>query len=141
MQNAALLSHSFSSQVLSGEKLGRTIGFPTLNLDFLVFPPTNNPGVYACSVQLSNQVSYQAGNNHSKTSVGALCFGPRLVKGETSNVLKIFILDFEDNAYDQVATVQLHSFIRPPIAFASFEEMKTQLELDVEQIRKSVQVD
>lgn len=146
MDNSRQLTNSttttFSSSVFSGQKLGRTIGFPTLNLNPAVFPFTNKPGVYACLVFFAPP--NQKASPHSKAKkdavahLGALYFGPRLVKNEQHNVLEVFLLDFNQEVYGQTALVELKDFIRPPLNFSSFEEMKAQLENDIQQVRKAL---
>lgn len=112
------------SIVHKGDQLGRTIGFPTLNLDVSVLPTDFRQGIYACRVTIEN-VIYK----------GALYFGPRLVVGETKNVLEIHVLDFDKEIYGQKVTFEIGTFIRPIANFASMEEMKRQLVKDKEAVR------
>ncbi len=130
-QPPANTTASFSSPIFSGSKLGRTIGFPTLNLDPQVFPAGKQPGVYACLVWFTPATSPTKPTSTTTSHLGALYFGPRLINNETFNVLEVFVLDFNQDVYDKIATIQLKDFIRPPLDFNSFEEMKTQLEQDV----------
>jgi riboflavin kinase/FMN adenylyltransferase len=113
----------YSSEVFHGDKSGRTINFPTINLDPLVIPQDTKSGVYACLVEVS-------GNEFK----GALYFGPRLVKSETHNVLEIFLLDFDKEIYGQTVKFCLEKFIRPVLDFASLDELKQQLQKDIEAV-------
>ena len=65
-------------------KSGRSIGFPTVNLDPRIIIDTYKEGIYA------SQVKYGG-----KIYLGALYLGPRLVKGEKNTILEIHILDFK----------------------------------------------
>ena len=116
----------YQSTVFHGDKSGRTINFPTINLDPLIIPQDTKPGVYASLVEVSG-VEFK----------GALYFGPRLVKGETNNVLEIFLLDFEKEVYGQTVIFCLEKFIRPVLDFASLDELKQQLQKDIEAVRNS----
>jgi riboflavin kinase/FMN adenylyltransferase len=141
MRSKKRLVLDFSSSILTGEKLGRTIGFPTINLNPQVFTHPDKPGVYACTVQLSCKAGATSPKKPTQSHLGALYFGPRLVKNETQNVLEVFLLDFEGDVYGHMASVQLLSFIRPPIKFPSFEEMRDQLEKDIAQVRAYLNFD
>ncbi len=114
-------------KVLVGEKLGRKLGFPTANLDLNVWPASCKSGVYAAFVRYKNK-SYKS----------ALYFGPRMVLGETQNVLEIYILDFKKEIYGQTLFWQIGKFIRPPMDFSSLEALKIQLQKDVEEIRRLI---
>lgn len=121
------LPSTYSSQVFHGNKTGRQINFPTVNLDPSVVPLDTPQGVYASKLEINGQ-----------KFVGALYFGPRLVKNETHNVLEIFILDFEKEIYGEIVEFSLSKFIRPVLNFKSLQELKLQLEKDVAAVRSSV---
>jgi len=120
-----------SATVLSGDKTGRTINSPTINLDpnLMPSPERNRPGVYGCLVKVDNAI-YR----------GALYFGPRLVKGETENVLEIFILDFCKNIYNQTIQFRVELFIRPPENFDSLEKLRETITTDVALIDKEIKL-
>lgn len=114
---------------MSGDQHGRTIGFPTINLDPELWPSKLQPGVYASRVTVAEQ-----------TYLGALYFGPRTIKSETTNVLEITLLDFSAEIYDRVVQVEVGDFIRAPIVYepSSFSQAKLQQQIasDVDQIKK-----
>lgn len=111
----------YSSQVYKGQQLGRTIGFPTVNLDPSFWPDAQKPGVYSSTVKVG-KLEYK----------GALYFGPRLVLNETKNVLEIFIIDFDREIYGETIQFSIGKFVRGPMKFESVEELKKQLKDDVE---------
>jgi riboflavin kinase/FMN adenylyltransferase len=115
----------YTGKVLRGDQSGRTINFPTINLDASLIPSETKQGVYASIVKYKEEL-YK----------GALYFGPRLVVDETKIVLEIHILDFSREIYDEEITFQIKDFIREVQDFDSFEAMKIQLEKDVEVIKK-----
>ena len=115
----------YKSIVYKGDQLGRTIGFPTLNLDVNILPKDLKEGIYACHVTIDN-TDY----------LGALYFGPRLVVGETKNVLEIHVLDFDKEIYGQEVEFEIGRFVRQISNFSSMQEMKKQLKKDVDAVKK-----
>lgn len=116
----------YQSKVLSGDQQGRTIGIKTVNLDVSILPENFKTGIYAA------KVFYQ-----EKEYLGALYFGPRLVKHETHNQLEIHILDFDKEIYEEIITFSIDTFIRDIMDFDSMEEMKIQIEKDIREIKHS----
>lgn len=114
--------------VQQGSKLGRTIGFPTINLDPSIITETSfEKGVHACIVKIADTL-YR----------GALYYGPRLVKGESKDVLEIYVLDFEDQIYGEEVMFQPHTFIRSPEQFKNITKLMHAIEKDVAITRKSI---
>lgn len=113
--------------VISGSQLGRTLGFPTANLDPTILKDVSKGGVYAASVRIDGQAY-----------TGALYIGPRLILDETKRVLEIFVLDFDGDLYGKTLDFQLGGFVRGPMDFDSFEALTAQLEADVAAIRAAV---
>lgn len=106
--------------VLAGEKIGRTIGFPTINLDPHVLPDTYQTGIYAAWV-------YHEGQSY----MGALYFGPRLVRNEEQNVLEIHILNFNQDIYGQSLEFEIVERIRDIKNFDSLDALKTEIANDI----------
>lgn len=124
---AKVVEFWLKSRVETGAKVGRTINFPTANLNPAVMPQTANKGVYAAWVKFNNKI-YK----------GALYFGPRLVLGETMDVLEIYLLNFSQDIYGEILFFKLDKFIRPPSDFSNLEELKKQLEKDKNMVDKVI---
>ncbi len=107
------------SIVIEGDKIGRTIGFPTLNLDKPNLLKNYNEGVYIVRVKI-NKASYY----------GLLFFGPRIVLGETQKILEIYVFDFDEEVYGKKVSFQIISFLRPVINFTNLESLKKQIDKD-----------
>lgn len=116
----------YKGTVLHGDKQGRKISFPTINLDPSIWPFNQEPGVYSAEVKIGDQ-----------TFMGALYYGPRTTQSETFNVLEIFLLDFSKEIYGETVSFRLHQYIRAVIHFNSFDELKQQIAKDVEAVRAS----
>ena|SRR3989344_845645 len=115
----------YQARVLHGEKTGRTIGFPTVNLDPSVIPQDTEKGIYASLVKING-----------KDYHGVLYFGPRLVKNETHDVLEIHVLEFAEEIYGDEISFTLEKFVRGVKNFASLEELKEAIKLDVAKARE-----
>jgi len=114
----------FTRQVQHGEKVGRKIGFPTLNFEVEDLPDQLEQGVYAAYASVE-------GNRHK----GALYLGPK--KGGDI-VLELHLLDFDRQIYGQSVEVEVLDKIRDPQKFNSVEEMTSAIKKDVEEIRRAM---
>ncbi len=110
----------FSGIVVQGDKLGRTIGFPTANLELSEagkIIPAN--GVYGVTV-----------NYQGRILKGMMNIGMRPTVQGTSRRIEVNILDFDEDIYDAVLRVNIHFFIREEKKFKGLEELKEQLDKD-----------
>ena len=118
-QAAALLGRpfAFSGIVRHGKALGRTLGFPTLNVllpDTLICPA---PGVYICRVLLRG--AWHAGV--CNISPERLC--------------EVHMLAHNEDAYGQEVRVELLAHTRPMQAFPSWDALAKQVDFDKENAR------
>ncbi len=106
--------------VVHGNKIGRTIGFPTANL-MLEYPFKLIPadGVYAV-VAIVNQQRYQ----------GMLNIGFRPTIQSNQHGLEVHILDFEKLIYGEKIEVEVLSKIREEISFQNIDSLAKQLQAD-----------
>ncbi len=114
--------------VLHGDQTGRTIGFPTINLDPSIVSeklPDLEKGVHAAYVKIQN-----------KEYKGALYYGPRVVKQETKDVLEIFVPDFSDEVNGEVVEFEIVQLKRPVMDFDSLEKLKEQIQKDITAVRE-----
>lgn len=116
-----------TGQVVEGHKIGKTIGFPTINLDPNILPLDQEKGVYASFVR-----------HKGRRYTGALFLGPRQVFGETKRVLEIFLLDFNKNIYGEDVSFSLVKHIRGLKDLPSIEALEQQMNRDVEEIREAL---
>lgn len=114
------------SDVVHGKKLGRTIGVPTINMvlpDNKLLPPN---GVYVSEVLADGQKYIGVTNVGCKPTVT----DAHLVGVET------YIIDFDRMVYGDSIVVSFLEYVRPEIKFNSIEELKAQLESDIDFARK-----
>jgi riboflavin kinase/FMN adenylyltransferase len=117
-----------SGTVIKGEQLGRTIGFPTANLDLKVntkLIPAN--GVYAVKVQLQNE---------EKPYFGMMNIGYRpTVSLAQKQSIEIYLFDFQADLYEAHLKVSLYKRIRKEEKFVNLATLKSQLSKDEALIR------
>lgn len=116
-----------SGEVIKGNQIGRTIGFPTANLnveDPLKIIPAI--GVYAVEVVLADQKQFQ----------GMMNIGLRPTVSDSKEIkLEVFIFDFSKDLYGQKIKVHLLQRIRGEHRFQSVEVLRAQLQKDEKTIR------
>lgn len=113
------LGYPFSlyGPVIKGDKIGRTIGFPTANI-FIEQPYKLIPadGIYAVTVDMEGK-SYQA----------MAYIGQRpTINGMTRNI-EVNIFDFDREIYGQYIRMNFHQFLRHDVKFTGLEALKLQL--------------
>jgi riboflavin kinase/FMN adenylyltransferase len=117
--------HFFTGRVVTGQQLGRTIGFPTANLAFpegLLIPKF---GVYACQVSIADEQDYAAVAN----------IGIRPTVNGTEPLMELHLLDFAGDLYGKELLVTLHAFLRPEQKFHSLDELQAEIQKNVQQTR------
>ena len=100
-----------SGKVVSGKQLGRTIGYPTANIqvaeDYKLIPTI---GVYVVSVTVKGTDYY-----------GMLSVGTNPTVGGTEKTIEVYIFDFNDTIYNEEITVRFLTKIRNEEKFASID--------------------
>lgn len=125
------LAHPFTikGKVVHGDKIGRILGFPTANIEI------SNPhklipasGVYAVKIKIED-IIYK----------GALSIGYRETVFDNSKLtIEVFILDYDGDLYNKDLDMLFVEYLRPQIKYENWDLLKTQIENDVEQVRKVV---
>ncbi len=121
-----MLGHAFSisGTVSHGQKRGRTIGFPTANvpLSRKVSPVS---GVYVVSADIAGKRYQGVANIGVKPTVD----------GQVQQ-LEVHLFEFSGSIYGQQIEVILHAKLRDEQKFASFDALRAQIVLDVEQAKQ-----
>ena len=117
--------HILSGEVMSGRKLGRTLGIPTANLWIPEGVMVPRHGVYACRAILGNERYLAVTNIGSRPTVG----GHRVT-------VEPWLLDFSGDLYGKTLTLQFHAFLRPEHKFDSLEELQQEIQKNAAQTRE-----
>ena len=115
------MPYMVAEEVVTGNRLGRTIGFPTVNVlpgKNKLLPPN---GVYFSEVRCRGQL-YRAISN-----VG---YKPTVTKERVMGV-ESYLYDFDQEIYGEPIEVYLLAFRRPERQFENVEALKTQLKEDI----------
>ncbi|MGV4529065.1 bifunctional riboflavin kinase/FAD synthetase [Ornithobacterium rhinotracheale] len=113
-------SYSLEGKVIHGDKIGRTLGFPTVNLSINDEKLIPKNGVYGVNVWIDGQ-KFQ----------GLMNVGIRpTIEGKNQRI-EVFIFDFEDNLYEKTLKVEILNRIRDEQKFDSLEDLKDQIAKDV----------
>jgi riboflavin kinase/FMN adenylyltransferase len=116
--------YTLTGLVVKGQQLGRTIGFPTANLQL---PPEKflpRFGVYCVRVEGDFLTSPTA------SVVGVMNIGQRPTVNGTSVTVEVHLLDWSGDLYGKTLTVSLEQFLRAEQKFASLDALKTQIQTD-----------
>ena len=124
---SAMLGYDYSllGVVVAGNRIGRTLGFPTANMQLyepLKLVPGN--GVYFVRVRTLGQDWYGMCNIGCRPTVG---------QGNTRTI-ETHIFDFDEDIYGLDIKVTFIKKVRDEVRFASLDELKTQLETDKQNI-------
>lgn len=109
-------------KVVVGKQLGRTIGFPTANVQTGAYKLIPKYGSYVAIVRLENGEAYKA--------VVGIGLQPSI--GSLPLAVEAHLLDFSGDLYGQKISVDLLTFIRPEQKFASIEDLKRQIGMDAD---------
>lgn len=117
-----------TGKVIKGDQRGRTIGFPTANIDvekeYLV-PAT---GVYAVRLKA---------NGEWRNGVCNIGYKPTFYdKAPDKPSLEVHVFDYEGNLYDKEVQVEFHQKIRSEVKFSSVDALIEQIEKDAASARR-----
>ena len=113
--------YEITSVVEHGQQLGRTLGFPTMNLAPQEKKILPKYGVYACRVLVDGVWYGGVGNAGVKPTVAQ----------EKRRLFEVYVYGYEGDAYGKTATVQILEFERPETKFHSVEELKDRVMKDM----------
>lgn len=115
---------SVAGVVETGNRIGRTIGFPTANLTLggLIEP---RRGVYAVRARFAGRVVDGVANFGRKPTVGA-----------AAPLLEVYLFDFDGDLYGREIDVAFVGFIRDEMKFDGLDALKTQIAADCEAARR-----
>ena len=120
--------YELSGTVIKGEGLGRTIDFPTANIEvdesYKLIPPI---GVYLVSIE-----------NENKMYHGMMNIGTRPTLNGKNQTLEVHLFDFNEDLYKKKLKILFYKKIREEQKFESLDALKKQLEKDKEISKRSL---
>ncbi len=124
---AGLLGYRYTveAEVIGGQKLGRTLGYPTANM---ALPPETElkPGIYAVRFRRAD------GSLHD----GVASFGYRpTVTEDGAALLETFLFDFSGDLYGEICSVSFFGHLRDELKFDGLEPLVAQIKRDEEEAR------
>ncbi|GGP01570.1 riboflavin biosynthesis protein [Cloacibacterium rupense] len=111
--------YSVSGKVIDGKKLGRTIGYPTANIEVDELKLLPKKGAYIVEVEVKN--------NFFK---GMLSIGTNPTVNGDKLTVEVYILDFNQDIYGEEITVKFRDFLHEEIKFESLEKLIERLDED-----------
>ena len=117
-------SPSVRGRVIEGDRRGRALGFPTANLAIAERRLIPADGIYAVRVRIGDAWFGGAAN---------IGIRPTFDKGQ--RLVEVYVLDFDDDLYDQVIEVQFVKRLRAEMKFESVDALVEQMKRDVEEAR------
>lgn len=115
--------YSVTGTVVMGNQIGRTLGFPTANLDLPnEYMMINNPGVYACRALIDGKVYDAMANTGLRPTIGD--------RDEGDFIIEVNIFDFDGDLYGKTLKVWFVERIRDEERFNGLEALKNQLTQD-----------
>lgn len=117
--------YSITGRVGYGQQLGRKLGVPTANIHLWRYRSPLH-GVFAVTAIMKDRVIYQ----------GVANVGVRpTVGGDQKPLLEVHLFDFADVIYGSIIDVVFHQKLRDEKKFASLDDLKMQLQLDINQTK------
>lgn len=114
--------YELTGPVRHGKQLGRTLGFPTMNVEPEAQKILPRYGVYACRVKIDGEWYNGVGNAGVKPTV----------TDERRRLFEVYVYGYEGDAYGKEVTVRFCGFERPEVKFGSVEELKEQVMKDMQ---------
>lgn len=133
---AEYLGYNFSinGPVIKGDKIGRTIGFPTANIfveeTYKLIP---SDGIYAVTIEMNAEAGVRSSDTQIVTYKGMAYIGQRpTINGMTRNI-EVNIFDFDREIYGQNIKMNFLKFLRHDVKFTGLEALTAQLHEDKEE--------
>ena len=120
-------TYSVTAEVVVGNKIGRTLGFPTANLELPREYMLLNGGVYASLVDYGGKTYKAMSNIGHRPTIGD--------RAEDQPIIEVNLFDFDGDLYGQTIRVSFIDRIRDEEKFSGLDELKTQLEQDREKVK------
>ncbi|MGL4622050.1 bifunctional riboflavin kinase/FAD synthetase [Chroococcidiopsis sp.] len=138
--------YTLQGKVVKGQQLGRTIGFPTANIELPENKFLPRLGVYAVRVLIEGDRLDSSNENiianwELRIATGVMNLGYRPTVNGIGLTVEVHLFDWSGDLYGKAIAVQLEEFIRPEKKFASLDELKAQIAADSAKARNLLSPD
>jgi riboflavin kinase / FMN adenylyltransferase len=122
----ALLGRPYliSGKVIHGQALGRTLGFPTINLDVTESYVSPKPGVYIGTAE----IHHKYGGN--KVRYALISAGYRPTVNGKDYLIEAHLIDFNGDLYGKRVSISFIHYLREEIKFPDLNSLINQMEQD-----------
>lgn len=118
--------NSIRGEVIKGNQIGRTIGFPTANLDIHDSSFHLDKGVYGVKAIFNNATFY-----------GVMNIGNRPTFNDQKPLsVEVHLFDFDQEIYGKILDVDIHFFVRSEKRFHSIDDLVNQIHMDCALVKK-----
>ncbi len=117
--------YELKGKVVPGKKIGKKIGFPTVNIEISEEKILPRKGVYMGELNLEN-----------KNYISAINVGKSPTLGGSERIIEAYILDFDGEIYDREIKIKFKKFLRESKKFKEIDSLKMQIEKDVKKIKE-----
>lgn len=118
-------NYQITGKVIAGNKIGRTLGFPTANLELTDNYPVPKHGVYRTKTTIDDKTYLSA------TSVG---YNPTFINNNVK--IECHIIDFDEKIYDQIIYIDIIEYLREEMKFDNIKDLIKQIGIDVKTVRR-----
>lgn len=112
----------FEGEVVKGDQIGRTIGYPTANINILnkekIIP---GDGIYVVKAQIKNKNQFLE---------GMMSIGVRPTVGGTKRTIEVNLFDFDEDIYGKSLRVAALQYLRGEKKFNGLDELKNEIDND-----------
>ena len=117
--------YSLSGKVIKGQQLGRELGYPTANIKTSINKLALE-GVFAVTTELRERII---------KGVASVGYKPS-IKGNHGLTVEVFLLDFNEDIYDEILTVHFQKKIRDQEKFSDLKELKLSIANDIKNVKQ-----
>ena len=119
--------YKLSNTVIDGEKRGRALGYPTANLRPPLRKVIPGHGIYSAYAHVDGEAH-----------LAAVSVGVRPTFGDSELLIEAYLLDFEDDLYDRLLTLEFVEKLRPELEFETVDALVDRIEEDVATVRRTL---
>lgn len=117
-------NYAYTGEVVMGDQRGRTLGFPTANLEVAPGMAIPGNGIYAT-------IAHVGAESH----MAATSIGTRPTFDGVDRTVEAFLLDFDEDIYGQEVRLEFVQRLRDELKFDSVDALLVQIREDVDQTR------